>query len=181
MIRLLLSILALHITLAGCAHVMSDTSLALADRSIGYAMIKKNPEALTGKTVLLGGVITGTRSSGDLMQLEIAQLPLLDNGVPDEYSPSQGRFLLISGELLDPAHYPPGMFITVIGEIRGQRIQKLVGVDYRYPLVSAREIKLFQPLEAAPEQPDNPYQNRVNGTKPLPRPAAADLAAPQKR
>lgn len=178
--RLILCIIALSSALAGCAHVMSDTALALADRSISYTTIKKNPEVLTGKIVLLGGVITGNRSSGDLMQLEVAQLPLLSNGVPDEYSPSEGRFLLISGELLDPAHYSPGVFITAIGEIRGQKIQKLVGVDYRYPLVSAREIKLFQPVEAAPEQPDNPYQNRMTGKTVL-RPAATDLAAPQKR
>lgn len=159
--RLILCLISLLGILGGCAHVMSESGLALADRSITYADIKSNPEALAGKNVLVGGIIAETRSSGDVLQLEVAQLELFSNGVPDEASASAGRFLVVSGELLDPLFYRPGMFVTVIGEIKGQKVQKLAGVDYRYPLISAKEIRLFRTSEALPGRTPNPYQNQV--------------------
>jgi outer membrane lipoprotein len=140
---------------------MSESGLALADRSITYADIKSNPEALAGKNVLVGGIIAETRSSGDVLQLEVAQLELFSNGVPDDASVSAGRFLVVSGELLDPLFYRPGMFVTVIGEIKGQKVQKLAGVDYSYPLISAKEIRRFMAAEALPNRMPNPYQNQV--------------------
>lgn len=147
--------------LGGCSHVMSPEKLALVDRSIPYTDIKKNPEALAGKHVLVGGIIAETRSNGDVMQLEVAQLELLDNGVPDDRSPSAGRFLAVSGELLDPLFYRPGMLVTVIGEIKGQKVQKFEGADYRYPLISAKEIRLFRASDPSFGRQANPYQNLV--------------------
>lgn len=178
--RLILSVFALVGILGGCAHVMSEQGLALADRSITYADIKKNPEALAGKTVLVGGIIAGTRSSGDVMQLEVAQLELLSNGVPDESSKSSGRFLVVSGELLDPLFYKSGSFVTIIGEIKGQKVQKFEGADYRYPLVSAKEIRLFQSSEVSLERPTNPYQNEIGDKRFLLRPPGNLEGEPRK-
>lgn len=168
--RMLLFVIALFGLLGGCAHVMSEAGLATVDRSIPYADIKKNPEVLVGKNVLIGGVIADTRSSGDVMQLEVAQLELHSNGVPDESSHSSGRFLVVSGELLDPVFYRPGSFVTVIGEIKGQRVQKLGGADYRYPLVSAKEIRLFREPDASIRRLVNPYQNQVSDDRFMLRP-----------
>lgn len=158
---LVLGIITMAAVLGGCAHVMSDAGLALADRSVSYADIRKNPEALAGRNVLVGGVIAGISSSGDVMQLEVAQFELLSNGVPDEFSTSAGRFLVVSGELLDPLFYRPGLLVTVIGEIKGQKTQKLEGVDYRYPLVSARELRLFRATDLSTGRTANPYQSQV--------------------
>lgn len=177
--HLLCCVLALTGMLGGCAHVMSEPGLALVDRSISYADIRENPEALAGKNVMVGGIIAETRSSGDVMQLEIAQLELHENGVPDESSPSAGRFLLVSGELLDPVFYRPGRLITVIGEIKGQRVQKLGGADYRYPLVSAKEIRLFRASEPPPGRPANPYQNQVGDERFMLRPPGVTGVEPR--
>ncbi len=156
--------------LSGCAHVMSETGLAAADRAISYVDIRKDPEALAGKTVLVGGIIAGIRSSGDVLQLEVAQLDLLPNGIPGESSHSAGRFLVVSGELLDPLFYRPGLLITVIGEIKGQQIQKLEGVDYRYPLISAKEIRTFRASYSPSGRPVNPYQNEIGDGRFMLRP-----------
>lgn len=174
------SVFALIGLLGGCAHVMSEAGLATVDRSIPYADIRRSPEALAGKNVLVGGVIAETRSSGDLMQLEVAQLELLSNGVPDEASHSGGRFLVVSGELLDPVIYRPGLLVTVIGEIKGQKVQKLGGADYRYPLVSAKEIRLFREPDASISRPANPYQNQVGDDKFLLRPPGLLEGEPRK-
>lgn len=178
--RVMFSIVALACILGGCAHVMSEAGLATVDRSILYADIKKNPEALAGKSVMVGGVIAGTRSSGDVMQLEVAQLELLSNGVPDESSHSSGRFLVISGELLDPMLYRPGLFVTIIGEIKGQKIQKLESADYRYPLISAKEIRLFREPDSAPFRSYNPYQNQIDDDRSWLRPPGAIEGEPRR-
>lgn len=180
MTRVVWCVFALAAILGGCAHVMSESGLALADRSITYADIRKNPEALAGKNVLVGGIIAGTRSSGDVMQLEVAQLDLLSSGVPDESAYSAGRFLVVSGELLDPLFYRPGSLVTIIGEIKGQKIQKLEGADYRYPLISAKEIRLFQAPDISLDRPKNPYQNQIGDEKFLRRPPGLLEGEPRK-
>jgi len=168
--RLVWCIFSLIGMMGGCSHVMSEAGLALADRSIPYADIKKNPEVLSGKIVLVGGIIAATRSSGDVMQLEVAQLELFENGVPDETSTSAGRFLAVSGDLLDPLFYHPGALVTIIGEIKGQKVQRLEGADYRYPLISAKEIRLFRPSDPSSGRAANPYQNQVGDEKFMLRP-----------
>lgn len=178
--RLVWCIFVLFGVLGGCAHVMSEPGLALTDRSVSYASIRQNPESLAGKNVLVGGVIVGMISGGDVLQLEVAQLELLSNGVPDEASPSGGRFLVVSGDLLDPVFYRPGLLVTVIGEIKGQRTQKLEGVDYRYPLISAREIRLFRASDLSPMRQANPYQNEFGDGRFMLRPPGVIVEDPRK-
>lgn len=177
--RLVLSVFVLAGIVGGCAHVISDAGLALADRSITYSDIRKNPEMLAGRNVLIGGVIAGTQSNGDVLQLEVAQLELFDNGVPDELSASAGRFLAVSGELLDPMFYRPGLLVTIVGEIKGQRIQKLEGADYRYPLISAKEIRLFRASDLSSGRPSNPYQNQFGDGRFMLRPPGAVKEEPR--
>jgi len=153
------------VVLGGCAHVMSDAGLKPVDRSLRYAELKKNPEALVGKQVLVGGMIAGTRSSGDVIMLEVVQLELFNNGVPDESSRSGGRFLALSSELIDPLLYRPGNFVTLIGEVRGKQIQKLESVDYPYPLIAVKELRMFRASEPFATYPNNPYQNRVGDNR----------------
>jgi outer membrane lipoprotein len=169
--RILWFMVAIAGIVGGCTHVMSEAGRALVDRSITYSDIKMNPEKIAGKNVLIGGIIAGNSSSGDVMQLEVAQLELLSNGVPDESSRSAGRFLIVSGELLDPLFYRPGMLITVIGEIKGQQTKTLEGVFYRYPLISAKELHLFRASELPPNRPANPYQNQFGDERFMLRPA----------
>lgn len=163
-------VIALSGITGGCAHVMSEAGLATVNRSVTYADIRKNPEVLAGKNVLVGGIIAGTYSNGDVMLLEVAQLELLSNGVPDETSLSEGRFLATSGELIDPLFYRPGLLVTIIGEIKGQRVQKLEGADYRYPLISAKEMRLFRASDNSSNRSKNPYQNEFGDTRSMLRP-----------
>lgn len=158
------------VLLGGCAHVMSDAGLKPVDRSLAYAELKKNPEALVGKQVLVGGMIAGTRSSGDVIMLEVVQLELFNNGVPDESSRSGGRFLALSSELIDPLLYRPGNLVTLIGEVRGKRIQKLESVDYPYPLIAVKELRMFRASEPFATYPNNPYQNRAGDNRLMLRP-----------
>ena len=176
--RLVFLVFALCATLGGCTHVMSKEGLATANRSITYTDINKNPELLSGKSVLIGGIIVGNISSGDVLQLEVAQLELLSSGVPDDFSKSAGRFLAVSGELLDPVFYRPGMLITIIGEIKGQKVQKLEGADYRYPIISAKEIRLFRASDFSSPRAYNPYQNEFGNERNMLRPPGSYVGTP---
>lgn len=175
-----MTVLVLLLLVAGCAHVMSEAGLKSADRSVCFSEVKKNPEGLVGKVVLVGGVIAGTRSSGDVIMLEVVQLDLLNNGVPDEYSSSGGRFLAISSELIDPLIYTPGKFVTIIGEVKGKRIQKIDGADYPFPLIAVRELRLFRASEPFATYTGNPYQNQVGDSKFQLRPPGPSGGEPRR-
>lgn len=177
-----LTVFALLMTiLCGCAHVMSEQGLKQVDQSIEFPELKKKPEQYAGKRVLLGGVISGTRSSGDVLMLEVIQLDLLKNGIPDELSHSGGRFMVISSELVDPVIYRPGKLVTMIGEVKGVVVQKLESVDYPYPLVSVRELRLFRPSEPFPTYPGNPYQSIVGDRRPELQPPGPPDGEPRRR
>lgn len=178
--RILFLLISLFGIIGGCAHVMSDSGLKLANRSVPYAEIKKNPEQFAGKVVLVGGVIVGIKTGGDVIMLEVSQLELFNNGVPDEFSHSQGRFLALSSELLDPAIYRPGKFVTIIGEIKGKKIMPILGADYPYPLISVKELRLFRASEPFATYPNNPYQNQVGDDRFMLKPPGPGNGEPRR-
>src|SRR5574340_98831 len=98
-------IAALGIFLAGCAHVMSDQSLRLVDPAVTFAGVRKAPDSYIGKNVLLGGTIAGVRNTKKGGELEVLQAPLDSSGMPEESQYSGGRFLVTTGEFLDPLVY----------------------------------------------------------------------------
>lgn len=173
-------LILLSFFLGGCAHVMSEAGLKQVRHVTPYSEIRNNPEKLAGEHVLVGGIIAGIKSSGDVIMLEVTQLELLNNGVPDESSPSGGRFLAVSSELLDPLIYKPGNFVTIIGEIKGKTVQKLESVDYSYPLVSVKEIRMFRASEPFATYPGNPYQNRFGDGKLMLRPPGPESGEPKR-
>jgi starvation-inducible outer membrane lipoprotein len=52
-----LIVIALAFILIACAPVISDRSLREANLSISFQELQKNPDAYTGKVVILGGKI----------------------------------------------------------------------------------------------------------------------------
>ena len=171
--------LMLLFLLCGCSHVISESSLKLVDQSVSYRDLQTRPEAFVGKTVLVGGVIAGLESSGDISTLEVARLELLKNGVPDEQSRSTGRFLAVSSQLIDPMFFRPGHLITIVGEVKGRKVRKLNEADYPYPLIAIREMRQFRASEAfAP--PWNPYQNQFGDEKFLGRPPGLTDGEPRR-
>ena len=180
MIRTMLAVSSMMMLLCGCAHVMSEENLKIVDRSVTYGQLRERPEAFIGRTVLLGGVIAGVRSSGDMIMLEVARLELFKNEVPNEDMPSGGRFLAMSSDLIDPVIYRPGKLVTIIGEVKGKKVQKIDGVDYPYPLIAVKELRLFRASEPDPFSTANPYQNQVGDEKFLRRPPGLADGEPRR-
>lgn len=131
--------------LTGCAHVIGKESLALVDREISFRMLNEHPGAYEGKYVLLGGIIAGVRNEASGGEMEIVQYALDSRGRPEGSESSGGRFLAQSNGFLDPLVYPVGIRVSLVGRVTGRKVLPLNGVEYAYPVVSIREIRLLKP------------------------------------
>lgn len=138
---------ALSLFLAGCAHVMSDQSLRLVDPTITFAELRKTPDSYVGKYVLLGGTIAGVRNSKKGGELEVLQAPLDSSGMPEETQYSGGRFLVTTGEFLDPLVYATGKRVAAVGEVKGTVSRKIDEVQYTYPVIAEVEMHLWGKYE----------------------------------
>ncbi len=144
MYKLLIAALTMAFLVSGCAHTISKQSLALADRTITFTTLQENPDAYRGKYVLLGGTVAEMTRTGDATQLEVKQYDLDSHEEPDLTAGPGGRFLAITPDALDAAAYK-GALVTVVGEVRGKKVQPLKGVDYTYPLIAIKELKFISP------------------------------------
>jgi outer membrane lipoprotein len=159
--KVLLLLLAL-VSLSGCAHVISEGSRQLVDPELTFAKLRENPDAYIGKYALLGGLIATTKNSNDGGQVEVVQLPLNRDGIPEDTFESGGRFLATSPEFLDPLVYKSSRVLTLVGEVKGKKVQPLDGVDYSYPVLAIREVYLMktpQSEKVAPYPLYGPYYN----------------------
>jgi outer membrane lipoprotein len=134
-------LLLLLLFLTGCAHLISDQSLALVDRSVTFDRLRENPDAFRGRFVLLGGSVASLAANREGSQLEVEQHALDDREVPKAASGSGGHFLATTPYRLDPADYPSGTLVSMVGEVTGTRVER----DYRYPVIAVREIRAIAP------------------------------------
>ena len=76
------------------------------------------------------------------------QRPLDRQGRPLETDDTEGRFIIESPQFLDSAVYRPGKRISLVGEVSGQEVRPLGGIHYRYPVIAAKELQLWEPRTA---------------------------------
>ncbi|HEX5549636.1 MAG TPA: Slp family lipoprotein [Nitrospira sp.] len=114
------------------------------DSSVSFRDIQASPQALQGRTVLLGGEVLGARRVQEGVELEVLQLPVKDDDPPAERrTESQGRFLAIDRAAGDPASFPPGTKITLVGAVAGEETRRLDESTYRYPLVEVKHLYVW--------------------------------------
>jgi outer membrane lipoprotein len=129
---------------SGCAHVISRDLRAKSDPSLTLAQVHQNPEASKGKWVVWGGEIIETVNQKDETTLiEVFQSPLDWMGEPKNTTYSEGRFLVLTDNYLDPYVFREGKKITVAGEITGEKTKLLGEMEYRYPLLLGKQLYLW--------------------------------------
>ncbi|MBD8524563.1 Slp family lipoprotein [Pseudomarimonas arenosa] len=96
-----------------------------------------------GTDVLWGGTIVDYRSFEHYTELEIVAFPLDHRQRPLLDAPEQGRFIALRAGELPPSDFTPGRFITLRGEITGERESKLRGEPLPMAEVDARELILW--------------------------------------
>jgi outer membrane lipoprotein len=147
--RTLLSAVALLVTFAGCASVQEagDGSDAQTP-ALTFLQVKAAPNSFRGQSVVFGGKVLTARRQKDGTRIEILQLPLDRSAHPGyDLTQSQGRFLALQQEFLDPATLPPGTRVTVRGEVSGSVTLALDEVDYTYPVISIKRVQVWPASE----------------------------------
>jgi outer membrane lipoprotein len=128
----------------GCAHVISDNVLKEVRGDISFARLAKDPLAVRGQTVLLGGVVVNTTYDEDGTLLEIYQTELDWEKRPTRDDVSEGRFLARYRGFLDSEIYKKGRKVTLAGVVVGVTPLKLGKREYPYPTLLIREIHLWK-------------------------------------
>jgi outer membrane lipoprotein len=138
-------ILAALLLAGGCAPPFSQASLDQVDRTITFHELQRDPDRYKGKWVMLAGVIVSARNTQEGTFIEVLQRPMDRRGQPLDTDATEGRFIISSAKFLDAAVYHGGRLITVIGEAAGQKVMPLGEIEYRYPVVIAKEVHLWEP------------------------------------
>jgi outer membrane lipoprotein len=143
--------------LSGCAHAISRGVLKQVDTRITFAALLKDPNAYKGKVVLLGGVIVKTINKQEGTLLEVYETALNREGKPLNTDKSEGRFLALYQGYLDSEIYKQGRTVTLAGIVEGEKVQPLGEIQYRYPYLIVKEIRLWKEEELADYYQYEPY------------------------
>ena len=130
---------------SGCASLNDSLeSNPSGTAQITYAQLKASTEIYQGQAVTVGGKVLHTKQLKDGTRIEILQLPLMSSLKPTlDLSKSQGRFVAIKREFLDPATLPLGTFVTISGEVAGSMTLPLDETEYTYPVVDIKNVQVW--------------------------------------
>ena len=129
---------------SGCATTKKEAGKQAAYEAIPFSEILASPEIYRGKVVRLGGVIITTENREKETVLEILEKPLGRRGRPKAGDVSGGRFRVVFEEFLDKAIYRPDRPLTIVGEIVGVETAPIGETTYDYPLLSGKEVRLWE-------------------------------------
>ena len=150
----------------GCSFAISPELAKRADKNIPFETLARDPDPYKGKLVILGGIITQTTPLKKGTLIEVLQKPLDYWGKPRRTDTSGGKFLVYYSSYLDPLVYAPERELTVAAEVEGTRSKALGDIEYSYPLVLSKELKLW-PQERPPQyRPDYIDPLRYNPNDP---------------
>ena len=150
----LLSSAAVLAALVGCASskVIPKDLARQVDPSVTFNQIYDSPSGTQGRVVALGGEVLNAKRTKEGTEVEVLQLPLDRAQRPIlNRTQSQGRFIALQRDALDPATLTPGTPVTVVGEVRGARRQALDEAEYQYPILEVRHLAVLE---------DQAYQNQ---------------------
>ena len=136
--------LGLFLLATGCATVISEELKKSVSKELAFKEIITEPDAYKGKTVLISGIILGSKNTKEGTLIEVLQKPADMEGRPKDVDESDGRFLALYDGYLDTAIYTRGREVVVGGEIKGRRVLPLGEIEYAYPLILVKEIHLFK-------------------------------------
>jgi len=111
------------------------------DGSVAFADLRTAPSSYVGRVIMVGGVVIKAKRTEIRTEFVVLQLPT-DAGAPSttERLRSEGRFLAVREEFLDPATVPPGTPITVVGVVSGSMTRPLDDSEYTYPVLDIKHL-----------------------------------------
>ena len=137
---------SLLVTFASCTshdYVIPEPLASHVDRSLTFERLKESATAYIGKVVILGGEVLKAKRLPAGTSIEILQLPLDGSEPVADVQQSQGRFLALQKEFLDPATLVERPRVTIVGEVTGVQTQRLDDVEYTYPVLAVKDLKIW--------------------------------------
>ena len=129
----------------GCVAVLSDRVRLEAERSLSFAQVWMQPDAYSGRLIIVGGNVVRTTNVSGVTFLEVVQRPLDSADKPLVAAPSEGYFMARCEGYLDPLTYTTGQIITLAGRVLGTHSEKQGEADVSYPLLACVEIYAWLP------------------------------------
>jgi outer membrane lipoprotein len=127
---------------ASCSVISSEVRKE-AEPAVAFKTLMKEANSYVGRTVIVGGYILATEKLADKTIILTLQAPLGFRNEPKSMDKSQGRFVVIHKDFLDPAVYRKNRKITVAGNVVGLTTKD----DERCPntclTIESREIHLW--------------------------------------
>ncbi|HXF91587.1 MAG TPA: Slp family lipoprotein [Nitrospiraceae bacterium] len=149
--------LLLPALLSGCASTAPEPYSDQAER-VSFTEIKASPESHKGRVVVLGGEVLAAKRLKEGTRIEVLQLPLNGSNEPGtDLTKSQGRFVAIQRDFLDPATVPPGTRVTITGEVTGSITLPLDETEYTYPVLEIKNLKVWPRTVDGPLRIRPPY------------------------
>ncbi|MDZ4732835.1 MAG: Slp family lipoprotein [Nitrospirota bacterium] len=148
--------LVASILLSGCSsqRIVPESMEPLVDRTVLFRDVLASPESYRGRVLVLGGEVLKAKRLQDSTQIELLQLPLEDGEEPSlDRQQSQGRFLALPQEFLDPATLDEGTRVTIVGEVSGAKTDRLDDVEYRYPTLIVKHLHVWPVQSYGQRQP----------------------------
>ncbi|MDH3601366.1 MAG: Slp family lipoprotein [Candidatus Tectomicrobia bacterium] len=133
----------------GCGRTISPAVHQQAQPPIPFRELRANPEAFTGRTVILGGEILNTLNTENHTFVEVLQKPLDRSDAPRFTDKTAGRFMARCDSYLDPAIYAKDRQVTIAGRVLGRHTGQVGETEYVYPLMSCIETHLWPRTTAA--------------------------------
>jgi outer membrane lipoprotein len=132
------------ITACSSQRVIPEALEPLVDRAVKFHEVVAAPDSYQGKIVVFGGEVLKAKRLKEGTQIELLQLPLDKGERPIlDRQQSQGRFLVIQQEFLDPATIVEGIKMTIVGELSKSKVEHLDDVEYRYPVLIVKHLHLW--------------------------------------
>lgn len=139
----------LIVSMVSCAP-FPDQVMEEVKKDIEFSEVIKAPDAFRGETVIWGGVIIETVTRTDDTLILVRQTELDFQKQPKDPDKSAGRFIVRYRGFLDPAIYSPDRELTVVGTIVGKEERPIGERRYTYPVIDARELRLWEKRKAPP-------------------------------
>lgn len=143
------------VLISGCASVVPEPIRTAPASDVRIAQVRTDPQKFHGADVRWGGEIVSVKNQRAETIVEVAGRKLEKDGRPRYRETSEGRFLTRVSGFLDPVVFAAGREITVRGRIEDVVEQPIGEFPYRYPMVRAEHVYLWEPLP--PPRAYDPY------------------------
>lgn len=127
----------------GCAHVISKQVRQQMKPDITFYDVQKDPEHFNSQIIVLSGIIIETTNTHEGTLIKVLQRPAGFRGQPKNTDETEGRFLALADQYLDPAVYAKDREVTIAGAVQGKRVLPTGEIEYTYPLIHIKEIYLW--------------------------------------